>query len=119
MTGAWVFATLPCVAVGKQEAEYLKIECRQPDSQFLVDGARLFESQRHTSSETLQAIPRLLIPLVTATPSPCPCVKTTGKLFWGLSVFPLLCSIKAQSTLRIGLGDLVFAWLTILQSQKQ
>lgn len=109
MIGVWVFAILPCVAVGKQEAEYLKIECRHPDSQFLVGGARLFESQRHTSSETLQAIPRPLTPPVTATPSPCPCIKTTGKLFLGLSVFPLLCSIKPQSTLRLSLGDLIFA----------
>lgn len=57
MIGAWVFVRLQCVAVGKQETEYLKIECCHPDSHFFMDGAQLFESQRHTSSGTLPAIP--------------------------------------------------------------
>lgn len=59
MIGAWLFATLQCVAVGKQETEYLKIESCHRGSHFFVDGARLFESRRQASSKSLQAIPRL------------------------------------------------------------
>lgn len=59
MIGAWLFATLQCVVVGKQETGYLKIECCHGGSHCFVDGAWLCESRRHTSSEMLQAIPRL------------------------------------------------------------
>ena len=64
-----MFAVPQCVAVYKQETDYLKIECCHPNSHFLVDGAWLCESQRHTSSEMLQAIPPLLIQLKMAPPS--------------------------------------------------
>lgn len=69
------------------------------------------------SSEALPETPRLLIHLLAPGSALYPHFTTTGKLFWVLSGF-LHLTMKAESTLRIGSSDLIFAELTLLSGAK-